>query len=243
MKRNNKLKLKRSIKIRNVFFVLLFFIIFNVIVLLNIFNNNVNPKLEVIVNMDIDKLIDNLITEYSLKEDYNTIKNILIINKNKNDEIIDIDYNLPALYNFSLHITDELKNDLNNLESGKTNTEYYDEYLSNNKDYFVLKIPIGVASNNIFFSNLGPKIPVKIKFIGSILTSVKTKIKDYGINNSLIEVYTSVNISTLVITPVEKKRVNRNFEILVASKIIQGKIPDIYGGIMEKNSNITSVKK
>lgn len=243
MKRNNKLKLKRSIKIRNVFFVLLFFIIFNVIVLLNIFNNKVNPKLEVIVNMDIDKLIDNLITEYSLKEDYNTIKNILIINKNKNDEIIDIDYNLPALYNFSLHITDELKNDLNNLESGKTNTEYYDEYLSNNKDYFVLKIPIGVASNNIFFSNLGPKIPVKIKFIGSILTSVKTKIKDYGINNSLIEVYTSVNISTLVITPVEKKRVNRNFEILVASKIIQGKIPDIYGGIMEKNSNITSVKK
>ena len=243
MKRNNKLKLKRSINIRNVFFVLLFFIIFNVIVLLNIFNNKVNPKLEVIVNMDIDKLIDNLITEYSLKEDYNTIKNILIINKNKNDEIIDIDYNLPALYNFSLHITDELKNDLNNLESGKTNTEYYDEYLSNNKDYFVLKIPIGVASNNIFFSNLGPKIPVKIKFIGSILTSVKTKIKDYGINNSLIEVYTSVNISTLVITPVEKKRVNRNFEILVASKIIQGKIPDIYGGIMKKNSNITSVKK
>lgn len=184
-------------------------------------------------------MVNNIINEYSLKEDYDTIKNILIINKNKNNEIIDIDFDLTSLYNFSGHITDELKNDLSNLELGKTNMDYYDEYLSSNKDYFVLMVPYGISSNNIYFSNLGPKIPVKVKFVGSILTGVKTKVTDYGINNSLIEVFTTINITSLTITPVASKRNSRDFEILAASKIIEGKVPEIYGGILEKSSNIT----
>ena len=239
MRRNRKIKTKRSIKLIYVIWIVLFFITLITIVLLNNFNNKVNPKIEKIVNMDIDKMIENLITEYSLNENYNTIKDILIITKNSNDEIISIDYNLKELYSFSSHITNELMSDLSNLESGKTSSEYYDEYLSSNKDYFVLSVPYGVASNNVFFSNLGPKIPVKIKFIGSILTGVKTKVTDYGINNSLIEVYTTIDISTLAITPVAKKRVIRNYEILVASKIIEGKVPEIYGGKYEKKSSIT----
>jgi sporulation protein YunB len=239
MRKMKKLKIKRSIKINYVIWIVLFLIFINTLLLLNLFNKNVNPKLEKVVEMDIDKMINNIITEYSLKEDYDTIKNILIINKNNAGEIIDIDFDLSSLYNFSSHITDELKNDLSNLEVGKTSMDYYDENLSINKDYFVLMVPYGIASDNIYFSNLGPKIPVKVKFIGSILTGVKTKVTDYGINNSLIEVYTTIDISTLVITPVSSKRNSRNFEILVASKIIEGKIPEIYGGIMEKNSSIS----
>lgn len=242
MRRIKKLKIRRSIKISYIFWIVLFLITLNVIFFLNIFNKKINPKLEKVVEMNIDKMINNIINEYSLKEDYETIKNILIINKNNKGEIIDIDFNLTSLYNFSSHITDELEKDLSNLEAGKTNMDYYDDYLSSNKDYFVLMVPYGILSKNIYYSNLGPKIPVKIKFIGNILTGVKTKVTDYGINNSLIEVFTTINISTLVITPVASNRNNRNFEILVASKIIEGTVPDIYGGYMEKNSNIITKK-
>lgn len=233
------MKNKRSIRIKHIIWIVLFLIFINTLILLNTFNKNINPKLEKVVEMDIDKMVNNIINEYSLKEDYDTIKNILIINKNKNNEIIDIDFDLTSLYNFSGHITDELKNDLSNLELGKTNMDYYDEYLSSNKDYFVLMVPYGISSNNIYFSNLGPKIPVKVKFVGSILTGVKTKVTDYGINNSLIEVFTTINITSLTITPVASKRNSRDFEILAASKIIEGKVPEIYGGTIEKSSNIT----
>lgn len=238
MKKYRKLKVRRSIKMCYIIWIILFLIGLSTHALLSYFNNKVNPNIENIVNMEIDKMIDDIVTEYSLKEDYETIKDILIINKNKDGEIINVDYNLPSLYNFSSHITDELKNDLYNLEVGKTNSDYYDEYLSHNKDYFVLMVPYGVASNNVYYSNLGPKIPVKVKFIGSILTGVKTRVTDYGINNSLIEVFTTINISTLVITPVAKKRENRNFEILVASKIIEGKVPQLYGGVIEQSSKV-----
>lgn len=239
MRKYSKLKIRRSIKISYIIWIVLFLIIINTIFLLNNFNKKVNPKIETIVNMNIDKMINNIITEYSLKEDYDTIKNILVINKNNNGEIIDIDFNLTSVYDFSGHITDDLKADLYNLEIGKTNMDYYDEYFSNGKDYFVLMVPYGIVSENIYFSNLGPKIPVKVKFMGSILTGVKTKVTEYGINNSLIEVYTTINISALVVTPVASKRNNRDFEILIASKIIEGKIPDYFGGVIEKNSSVT----
>ena len=239
MRRYSRLKNKRSIKIKNIMAIVLFLIVVNTILVLNHFNKNVNPKIEKIVNMNIDKMINNIITEYSLKEDYDTIKNILKINKNNEGVIIDIDFDLSSLYDFSSNITDKLKDDLYNLEVGKTNMDYYDEYLSNKKDYFVLMVPYGAISNNVYFTNLGPKIPVKIKFMGSILTGVKTKVTEYGINNSLIEVYTTVDISNLVMTPVASKRNERKFEILVASRIIEGTIPDYYGGVIEKNSSIT----
>jgi len=239
MKRYSKFKNKRSIKIKYIIGIVLFLIAINTMVLLNHFNKNVNPKIEEIVNMNIDKMVNNIITEYSLKEDYDTIKNILIINKNSDGEIINIDFDLSSLYDFSSNISDKLKDDLYNLEAGKTNMNYYDESLSNKKDYFVLMIPYGVISDNVYFTNLGPRIPVKIKFMGSIFTNVKTKVIPYGINNSLIEVYTTVDISTLVVTPVASKRNDRNFEILAASKIIEGKIPNYYGGVIEKSSNIT----
>ena len=232
------MKIRRGIKINYIIWIVLFLIAINTIFLINSFNKKINPKLHTIVDMNIDKMINNIITEYSLKEDYDTISNILVINKNDDEEIIDIDFDLASLYDFSSHITDKLKNDLYNLEIGKTNMNYYDEYFSNKKDYFVLMVPYGTVSNSLLFTNLGPKIPVKVKFMGSILTCVKTKITDYGINNALIEVYTTIDISTLVITPVSSKRNNRNFEILVASKIIEGKIPDYYGGTLEKNSNV-----
>ena len=239
MKRYSKFKNRGSIKLKYIILIILFFIVINTNILLNSFNRRVNPKLKNVVNMDIDKMIENIITEYSLKEDYKTIKDILIINKNKSGEIINIDYDLPSLYNFSSHITDELKNDLYNLQNNKVKSEYLS---SSNNDSFVLMVPYGIASDNIFLSNLGPKIPVKVKFIGSILTGVKSKVTSYGINNSLVEVFTTINISTLVMTPVSKNKVTRSYEVLVASKIIEGKVPEIYGGVMEKNSNITRQK-
>ena len=232
------MKRKIKLKIGYVLWMVVFLIVIEVFILFHYFNRSIDPKLNEVVNMNIDKMLNHIITEYSLKEDYETIKDILILNKNQDGEIINIDFDLPSLYNFSNHITDQLKEDLFDLEVGQTNIDYYDEYLSNGKDYFVLMVPYGMASNHIYFSNLGPKLPVKVKFIGSILTGVKTKVTAYGVNNSLIEVFTTINISTLVVTPVSSSKNNRDFEILVASKIVEGTVPAVYGGYIEKSSNL-----
>ena len=101
MRRNKKIKLKRSIKLSYIIWIVLFFIGILTILLINNFNKNINPKVEKIVNMDINKMIENLITEYSLNEDYNTIKNITFY------RIIEIFFEatpFPSMYNRSLQL-------------------------------------------------------------------------------------------------------------------------------------------
>ena len=45
-------------------------------------------------------------------------------------------------------------------------------------------MPMFINSKDMFLSNLGPSIYVPINFVGSVLTNIKTKITDYGINNA-----------------------------------------------------------
>ena len=127
------------------------------------------------------------------------------------------------------------------LESGKTNMDYYDEYLSSNKDYFVLMVPFGIASNKIYFSNLGPKIPVRIKTIGSILSNVDVKIKEYGINNCLIEMNLVIEIKQQIMLPLISKKIKIINDIPISYKVINGKIPEYYSGSLSKGSNIYSI--
>ena len=63
MRRVKRMKNKRSIKIKHIIWIVLFLIFINTLILLNTFNKNVNPKLEKVVEMDIDKMINNIINE------------------------------------------------------------------------------------------------------------------------------------------------------------------------------------
>ena len=86
-------------------------------------------------------------------------------------------------------------------------------------------------------TNLGPKIPVKVELIGSVKTNIKTIAKDYGLNNSLVEIYSITEVKVGVITPVNKGEYTLSYDILLDSKLIQGRIPYFYGGniISEKS--------
>ena len=60
---------------------------------------------------------------------------------------------------------------------------------------------------NAFLSNLGPKILVKINLIGNVVSSVETKVRNYGINSALIEIYANIEVTEEVIIPFQKERI------------------------------------
>ena len=138
-------------------------------------------------------------------------------------------------------LAQNIKNDFNAIENGTLNLDYYDEELSNGTNGFILSMPIGVASNNIYITNLGPKIPVKIKFIGTLLTNLKTRVQNYGINNALIEIYMDISLQHEIITPVTFQTKDLKYEILLSAQIINGTVPSLYGGVYETKSNILNV--
>ena len=66
--------------------------------------------------------------------------------------------------------------------------------------------------------------------MGSVKSSIKTELTPYGINNSLLKVYVIVNTRVRFIIPFVYDSVYIESEIPVIMKIINGSIPEVYGG-------------
>ena len=66
--------------------------------------------------------------------------------------------------------------------------------------------------------------------IGNVTSGIKTEVKEYGINNSLITVSVEINIEVMVILPFSSDYVNVTNQVPIAIKLIQGKVPNVYGG-------------
>ena len=45
----------------------------------------------------------------------------------------------------------------------------------------ILAYPIGIGGDNVYLNNLGYKVPIKVELSNSMITSVKTKVSNYGI--------------------------------------------------------------
>lgn len=207
------------------------------------FNNKVTPNLLNIAEASINKLNETILTNFKVKDVYPQVdlESAIVITKNAKDEIISVDFNLENVYKVLSIITQYLQKSVEDISVRKEILKYYNEDLSSDLDSIILNIPIGVASDKIYFSNLGPRIPVKVSYMGYVTSNVRIKLEDYGINNALISIYIDCFITNEIIVPSKDTEIKHEYNILVASKIIQGTVPEYYGGAIEAKSNILNV--
>lgn len=230
-------------KFSHIFFFFLFLILSLSIIFFMKFNTKVTPKLLGIAEASINKLNETILTNFKVKDIYPQVdlENAIILTKNKKEEIISVDFNLENVYKALSIITGYLQSSVESEEVRKSILKYYDEDLSNGLDSILLSIPMGVSSDKIYLANLGPRIPVKIHYMGYVASNVRIKIENYGINNALISIFIDCFVSNEFLVPFGEKRINHEYNILVASKIIQGIVPEYYGGVLESKSSILNV--
>ena len=182
---------------------------------INIISTIINKSLdEVLYNENYEEIIE-------LKNDYEA-------------DISDININNKQINQMLYSMTENILNSISMLEDGNyddINTNY-----TNNED-LIYYVPIGVILNIPVLVNLGPKIPFKIDILSSVNNEVLTEIKDYGINNSLIEVKLKTYLQVQVILPFMSETFDVEKNIIIDSKIIGGKIPDYYGNFNEITKN------
>ncbi len=237
------MKLKKKMKIkRSTYLVLILLLIFSLsFLMIRYFNKKITPKMLDIMETKLTKLSNDVIMDSFNNKllDSHDIKDILKITKNKNEEIIAVDFDLEKAYQVSLDLTKNIKQKLKKLPNTKIDNEYLLKAQGPNS--YIVFLPVGLASNNSYLANLGPKIPVRVTFIGNLLTGLKTKVKDYGINSALIEVYIKIAFSEEIIIPYASKKININNQILLSSQIVEGIVPSIYNGLLENNSSLINV--
>ena len=232
---------------KNIFIATLLLCVIITIIVLKIISIRVSPILMNYAELETKKLSSIVINRAVNKQLANgmNIDEMFNIIKNDNGEIATIDFN-PAIVNKVLNTTTNVVLiNLKAIEEGNIDfIELPDILISNDKDKLkngiIYEIPLGTITNSGFLSNLGPKIPIKLNIIGSVESNVKTNIKEYGINNALVEIYIRISVTEQINVPFISKRVTVTSDIPVALKVIQGSVPKYYGGTLSKQSNIFS---
>lgn len=225
------MKLKRRKK-KNIVITILLIIIMT-LGILNYIGGKITPRVVEIVKSNINKSIYNYIF-YVFSEDVLVNEDLLnVVNLNMNDkkEVVSVDYNFNVAYKYLNEGLNRLYEELNTF---KPNIKYYQE-----KDG-VFFVPVGLINNNVLLENLGFKIPCKVNYINDIEINFRTRVSDYGLNNLLIELYLVVEVENELLSPRGYESFKEDYEIVVASKVIMGSVPDYYGGTIEKSSSIVS---
>lgn len=233
---------------KNIFIATLIMCVIITIIVLKIISIRVSPILMNYAELETKKLSSIVINRAVNKQLANgmNIDEMFNIIKNDNGEIATIDFN-PAIVNKVLNTTTNVVLiNLKAIEEGNIDfIELPDILISNDKDKLkngiIYEIPLGTITNSGFLSNLGPKIPIKLNIIGSVESNIKTNIKEYGINNALVEIYIRISVTEQINVPFISKRVTVTSDIPVALKVIQGSVPKYYGGTLSKQSNIFSI--
>ena len=236
-----RFKMRKNLKISRVILLVVTLVFFFTFIIFNMYSSSASNNLKKVafikLNEFMESFLSNNINFDLLKDD--VMKDIIVINKNKDGEILYVSYDMDQAY-FALEVvTQELETAVSELENGSSNVN--SRNIVNGKKGIALKMPFFINSKNMFISNLGPNIYIPVNFVGSVLTNIKTKITDYGINNALVEIYVTVVLETNLISPVVEKNSKIDYDVLVASTVINGRVPSVYGGLIESRSNSLSV--
>lgn len=225
MKSNKKYKLiKNTTIIISLAIILSYFLI-------KYYSSQIAPSLIEYAESKTKRIIINIINDSLTEElEKNSSQNILNISRNSNNDIELINYNTKELTKILNQISNKIEHNIYLLETGQM--ENFLTY-SNNEDNFyhdklIYNIPIGIATNNIFLANLGPKIPLKLKLNNNVITSINTNIKEYGINNALLELNITIEANIQIILPFTHKITTIKLSSPIAIKLLTGKIPGYY---------------
>lgn len=234
----------RKSKTINKIILVILLLILCIILTFRFINKKVSPILFSYAESSVKKLTNLVINRAiskQLTEELN-IDDLFIITKDKDNQIKTIDFN-PILVNKTLTvITNNIQLNLKYLEEGKIDLLELPDNIDIDIDEkkiskgIIYEIPSGVIFNNSVLANIGPKIPVKLSIIGDIVSTVNTKVTNYGINNAMIEVNIIVEVEEMVILPITTKRIRVETSIPVAIKLIEGTVPNYYFNGIDKNS-------
>ncbi|WP_017379123.1 sporulation protein YunB [Paenisporosarcina sp. TG-14] len=104
----------------------------------------------------------------------------------------------------------------------------YDPDAMEDNGGIVFLVPLGQATNIPLLGNLGPKIPIRFHVIGNLQSNVVYDIREFGINNAMIDVSVVITVNVQVIVPLATKATVIEQKIPVALGIISSPVPQIY---------------
>lgn len=197
-------------------------------------DKRVNAILDQYINIEVERLTGNIVnravSEVMSSEDY---KNIL------QEGLKDghISYKTQSINRLTDKISLYVHDKLMNLEAGDIPDLFVVDRFRNGKfkkmdNGILCDISLGSVRNSSLFANVGPTIPIKLTFTGVVNAELDVKIKEYGINNVIVEMDVIVKVREHASMPLTSKRKDIVVKEPISIEIIKGEIPDYYNGVL-----------
>ena len=241
-----KIKSGKKDKIKKLIIIIII-VVFLTFKVLDYTNKKISPIIMQYASLEAKKfssIIINKAINKHITEELNT-NDMFTVTTDSNGEIKSIDFNTTLINKFLTETTNSIQINLRNVEKGNIDSlEFLDSITvdydkSNLKKGIIYNLTPGVITGNVLLSNVGPKIPVKISLIGDATSNISTTVKNYGINNAMIEVYVNLKISEKVMVPFYNKLVEVSTKAPVAMKVITGTVPKYYAnGITDETPSV-----
>ncbi len=215
-------------------FIIFILIIIIAIFILSLLNKKIFPIYMNYAEGEIKSLVTTVITK-SINDDLidNSNDELFIVQNDNKTNMTMVDFDPVVLNRLMSNISSIVYDNLKLIS--EKNKEVLNKY--NVKDS-IFYIPSGIVFNSPILNNLGPKIHLNLEVISMVNPNIETKVTEYGINNSLIEVFVNVAASVRMILPLASNEINVTVIVPIAVKLIQGMVPDYYlGGLMQSKSS------
>lgn len=230
----------KEIKFNKLIIICITIMIFDIL-LFNIFGNRLSDNISYMTKVKIEEIsnyyMNSVIKKYLNVDSSDYIKLNLV-----NNNIMSIDIDNNSSNQLLKNIIADLEKVVSDIENGKINDYPNLEFLYGKKG-IILLVPLGSSFNNTLLYDIGPKIPVKISFLENIDAYLDVNVLEYGINNALIKLYINISMEQYIEMPIDKDKNVINYKFLIASKIVNGKVPDFYNGINGNSSIVNSSVK
>ncbi|WDC83658.1 sporulation protein YunB [Caloramator sp. mosi_1] len=158
----------------------------------------------------LETINETIRTEFKNKISYD---DIITVKTDKDGNIVMIQANSVELNRIGSEISLSVQDRIRNIEGRKGS------------------IPLGVVLKNDILANYGPKIPFKMKPVGSVNTNYRSEFQAAGINQTRHIIYLDIKASVQVIVPFARNNVSVITSVPISESIIVGKVPETYANL------------
>ena len=89
------------------------------------------------------------------------------------------------------------------------------------------ELPMGTLTQNVWFMDIGPKIPIRMRLLQAVQGEVKSEVVEYGLNNALLIIQVVLSVEVEVLAPYHLEEVVIQSEIPLVIDVIEGAVPSL----------------
>ncbi|MBQ6324081.1 MAG: sporulation protein YunB [Bacilli bacterium] len=231
----NKKRVKSNF--RNKLLLFIFLVWVSAFFLIEIIDKRLTTILKQYINIEVERVTNNIVNK-SINElmATNEYGKFLIIERDTND-IEKISYNTLEINRLTNDVSKYIQKELLELDDGYIDDFFVSDRMRKSrfnkiKKGIICDVSLGSIRNSSMFANVGPMIPIKLVFMSQVKTDVDVKIKEYGINNVMVEIYLIVKVREVISMPITSDSREIIVKEPISIDIVRGSIPNYYGGII-----------